>query len=359
MSIHLAKLGMLRLALAGAAFLGLAVSGANAQGRLFNWSRQDACPTNPCPTDLNATTSPSGTPSLAPGAVDAAPTPGPVTSAALGGALASFGPGYLDNPVPFTHFRLRVDCAYDANQPDRAEFLYAQCGSSHSVQIVDKRIDYQDVRAYMEYAPSDWFSVFAELPYRFLNPELNPNASGLADMNTGFKVALLRDQKSILTFQGRVYIPTGDSSLGLGNDHVTMEPGLLYANSLTEKLVFFAQVEDWIPIGGTDFAGNIINYGAGLSYTVLDTGRFRVSPVLEVLGWTCLSGKEFVFPDAVVQDVAGETIVNGKFGVRFGFGAEGMNNLVNNSDFYIGYGRALTGDFWYKDILRIEYRLRF
>jgi len=28
-------------------------------------------------------------------------------------------------------------------------------------------------------------------------------------------------------------------------------------------------------------------------------------------------------------------------------------------DFYVGYGRALTGDVWYKNMLRVEVRVRF
>jgi hypothetical protein len=32
--------------------------------------------------------------------------------------------------------------------------------------------------------------------------------------------------------------------------------------------------------------------------------------------------------------------------------------MLSQSDIYIGYGRALTGDVWYKDILRAELRLR-
>jgi len=354
MTIHGARLGLLRLALIGAASFGLAVPGANAQSCFSCWPRKVVCPTDP-----NCTTPADATRPTTPGAPDAVPTPSPVTTAALGGALESFSPGYMDNPVPYTHFRLRFDAAYDDNRPDRAEFFYPQCASSHSVPILDKRIDYQDIRAYLEYAPNDWLSGFVEVPYRFLNPELNANVSGLADMNAGFKAALLRCDKSILTFQGRIYIPTGDSSVGLGNNHVSLEPGLLYANSLTEKLVFFAQLEDWIPIGGTDFEGNIINYGLGVSYTVLDNGRFRVSPVLEFLGWTVLGGKEFTFPTAAIVSAAGDTIVNGKFGVRFGFGSDWNNNLLKNSDLYIGYGRALTGDVWYKDIIRVEYELRF
>jgi hypothetical protein len=46
----------------------------------------------------------------------------------------------------------------------------------------------------------------------------------------------------------------------------------------------------------------------------------------------------------------GDTIVNAKLGLRIGSG---------NADFYASYGRALTGDVWYKDIVRLEFRLGF
>jgi len=247
-------------------------------------------------------------------APEAAPMPGPVTTAALGDNLATFGPGYLDNPVPFTHMRLRFDAAYGNNRPDRAEFFYAKCGcfggNAKGPPLAETNIDYQELNAYLEYAPNDWLSVFIETPYRFLNPEQNANVNGFSDMNTGFKVALLRDSFSILTFQGRVYIPTGDSTRGLGTNHVSLEPSLLYGANLTDRLAFFAQLTDWIPVGGTDFSGNIIKYGAGFSYAAVNNSRFRAAPVLEVVGWTVLSGQVLDEPsDTTGTNAAGETIV--------------------------------------------------
>ena len=56
---------------------------------------------------------------------------------------------------------------------------------------------------------------------------------------------------------------------------------------------------------------------------------------------------------------AGKTIVNAKMGVRVGFGDLLETGWFSSSDLYVGYGRALTGDVWYRDILRVEYRVRF
>jgi hypothetical protein len=305
---------------------------------------------------------------------------------ALGGTEAATG--YIDQAIPLTQFRLRFDAAYDDNRPDRAEFIYPKCGcfASNLVRtkapgIFDPRapgpgmpetsIDYQEISSYLEVAFSNRFSAFVELPVRFLNPEVNPDTSGLGDMNVGFKYALVACPDRYVTLQFRTYIPTGDPAEGLGTDHVSLEPALLWHQNLTNCLFLDSELRDWVPIGGTDFAGNVVRYGVGLSYLVLNRPRFRIIPVGEVVGWSVLSGKELVVPsvaaamnplapgNSAVQDAAGDTIVNAKIGVRFGFGAAQDQGYLSRSDLYVGYGRALTGDVWYKDIFRVEFRLLF
>jgi hypothetical protein len=320
-------------------------------------------PTPPATTDTGTTAPTEQTPDLS------------VTSGAGGGGavgLNTSNTGYIDSAIPFSNFRLRYDAAYGANRPDRAEFFYAKCGcfrtanppdpSAPGPRLAETNVDYQDIRAYLEVALSERFSVFAEVPFRFLNPEQNANTAGVGDINVGFKAALLYDPDRVLSFQLRTFIPTGDSFHGLGTDHVSLEPALLLFQKLGERAQLEAQLEDWISIGGTDFAGNILNYGVGLSYFVVDNERFRVAPVVEFLGWTVLDGKEFAFPEGgtgVTLDSAGKTIVNGKIGVRIGFGRATDPGRISGSSLYVGYSRALTGDVWYKDMLRVEYRLRF
>ena len=82
--------------------------------------------------------------------------------------------------------------------------------------------------------------------------------------------------------------------------------------------------------------------------------KFRVTPISELVGWTVLSGKVAITesPTSVrIEDAGGDTIVNAKFGVRFGVGC--------NSQLYVGYGQALTGDRFYDNIWRFEYRIMF
>jgi hypothetical protein len=278
-------------------------------------------------------------------------------------ALRDSNTGYIDSALIGNEFRLRYDSAYDDNRPDRAEFFYAKCGCFRTAPppLTDPHapgppkpetsVDYQDISAYAELAFGSRFSGFVEVPVRFLNPEQNDNTSGLADMNVGAKYAFIQDAGRVATFQLRCYIPTGAGSRGLGTDHVSLEPALLLFQRLTDRLTLEAELRDWVPIGGTDFEGNVLRYGVGLGYTVYQTCSLRITPVVEMVGWTVLSGKEAAFPDNVVTDAAGDTIVNAKVGLRLGLG--------ERSSIYVGYGRALTGAVWYKDIIRAEYYLFF
>jgi hypothetical protein len=183
---------------------------------------------------------------------------------------------------------------------------------------------------------------------------VNKDTNGLGDMNVGVKVAFVDTRDLVATFQFRTYIPTGDPIRGLGNNHVSLEPALLLYRPLTERFGLEGELRYWVPAGGTDFAGDLIRYGAGCHYDLLCSGNLRVAPVVEVVGWTVLSGKESqVFPPAsvAVGDAAGDTIVNVKLGFRVTTGHLG--------DFYAGYGRPVTGDRWYTDILRLEWRRCF
>jgi hypothetical protein len=317
---------------------------------------------------------------------------GGTQSAALGGAGAAVAynqqigglGGYIDSAVPRSNIRLRYDDAYDMNRPDRAEYFYPQCGcwffkslksfptrqqftagrAFGPAQPNGKINNYQEYSTYVEYAPLAHFSVFAEVPVRYIDPQANRQAVGFGDMNLGFKYAFIAQPDSFYTFQFRTYVPTGAGELGLGTNHPSLEPGLLAFQRLSERFYFVGEFLDWIPIHGSNsvtfpnklFAGNILNYGLGVFYNMVLTDNFRIAPISEFVGWTCLGGYETTAAGA--QSASGNTIVNTKIGVRFGLGdynrPGGGSQLNDRASLYVGYARALTGDFWYKDMLRVE-----
>jgi hypothetical protein len=316
--------------------------------------------------------------------------------------------GYIDSAIVRSRVRVRFDANYDDTSPDKAEFIYAKCGCfanpiNFPMAIVNgrwngllarqmgydpmargpqhgiiphvpasaftgqPRINYQEVATYLEYAPTQNFSGFIELPARFIQNTFGPGASGWSDLNLGFKYALVAEPNAYYTFQFRTYCPTGAPNEGLGTGHVSLEPALLVFQRLTDRLYFDGEFRDWIPVGATNFAGNVLRYGVGLTYNFVLTDRFRVAPVNEIVGWTILNGKELIdtatIPPGATPNVAGQTIVNEKIGIRIGIGnynqAGGGSALNDRHSVYVGYGRCITGDAWYRDVFRLEYNFWF
>jgi hypothetical protein len=261
--------------------------------------------------------------------------------------------GYIDPAIPADVFRLRFDAANNDRRPTRAEFFYPKGGpSGPGLPEPQPRVNFEDLSAYLELAASDRFSGFLNLPVRFLQPALGADHAGFSDLDAGFKLAFLRDEDQVATFQFRTYAPTGDAHLGLGTHHVSLEPALLAYNRFTCRLALESEVRLWVPVGGTDFAGPIIRYGTGLHYDLYRTAFCTFTPVVELVGWTVLDGKESVVPPSgipFVEDAAGQTILNAKLGLRVKF--------QDKADLYVGYGRPLTGDRWYENIVRVEFRL--
>lgn len=290
--------------------------------------------------------------------------------------------GYIDSAIIRNQVRFRFDAAYGNNKPDRAEYFYAKCGCfrvlgadpaapgpapASGPRLLETNIDYQLFQADVETKLTDNLSAVLEVPVLLLNPEILDNGGGLGDLRASLKCSLFHCEDQAYTFQLRTYIPTGEAERGLGTHHVSLEPGLLFYKELNERLTLEGEFKDWIAIGGssadgtglageTRYAGNILQYGLGVGYDIIDDQDQRLTPILEVVGWTLLDGISSSSTDgtlgtAVIEKVDGESIVNMKAGMRFSDTALGS--------IYAGYGVALTSEAWYNDIVRFEYRVGF
>jgi hypothetical protein len=261
--------------------------------------------------------------------------------------------GYIDDAIPGSYLRFRFDDAGGNNRPSRAEYFYAKGGPfGPGFKDFVGTIDFQEYTLYLEYAYQPRFSVFIDGGIRAIQPQLDVNTDGFGDMNMGFKYAMIYEPDQVLTFQLRTYVPTGDVRNGLSTGHVSIEPGLLYYRQLTSNLRLEGEFLYWVPIGGTDFAGDVMQYGIGLSYGPRRKQGWWLCPVIECVGWTVLGGKEQFGPSPFdVQGAAGDDILNIKGGFRLGLG--------ERASMYVGYGRAMTGEVWYKNVLRAELRWNF
>jgi hypothetical protein len=293
--------------------------------------------------------------------------------------------GYIDEAIVESQVRVRFDAAFHDHAPDRAEFFYGQCSCISSTapgpNALVANLNFQQLYMYAEYAPAKRFSFFAHVPIRWIQPLSVPlpgvppltNEAGLSDVATGFKFAALASDNHYLTFQFQGYFPTGNSSKGLGTNHYSFEPAMLYYQRVSDRIALEAQVGDFHPIGGSycpnpscnsstatshgpSFAGDVVFYGVGPSYVLYRGENVRIAPVIELVGWRVLGG--FVTDNLsatgpVQQAVSadGINIVNLKAGAR--------TTIGSHSSFYIGYGHQLTHAWWYQQIVRVEYRYSF
>ncbi len=325
--------------------------------------------------------------------------------------------GYIDNAVVGTRLQLRYDFAHGNNRPDRAEFFYAKCGCYREVAkilnlgppdadpfapgpapaafdqgvtganlldigLIEPELDYHVATLVGEFAFHERVSVFAEVPFRSIRPTVLSKEVGLSDVQIGVKGALLAkpdangDIRESLTLQLRAYLPTGDGLRGLGTEHVSLEPALLYFVQANPRATLEGELRAWIPIDGStgdgtnagappldggldspidEYSGEIIRYGVGFGYDLAPAGSaVSFAPVVEVVGWSVLGGIQTgsatgTLRNKWVADPAKTTIVNLKLGARLGFGT--------GQSIYVGYGEALTKEVWYERTIRVEYRL--
>jgi hypothetical protein len=286
--------------------------------------------------------------------------------------------GYIDCAIPATLFRLRFDAAYSTTYPDRLEFQYAKYGTPGAPLVETAMNSFQEVTAYFEYALCDDFSMFAEVPARWLNPEVNANTGGLYDVNAGAKLAVHQTDQSLLTLQFRTIMATGDTDAGRSAGHASLEPAILFFHQYSERITIEAELRDWIPIdasqtgagggmggggqggggmgagGQREFSANVLRYGVGIGYLLDENSFFIARPIAEVGGWYTFGGLKS--DDAGQRiDAGDESTVNLKLGLRMGF-TDGSLPFGESGSLFIGYGRALTDPSWYDDILRLEFR---
>jgi hypothetical protein len=264
--------------------------------------------------------------------------------------------GFIDPALPWNMARLRFDAAYNVNRPTRGQYLLAPDGPGQKgLPLPETRIDYQDVSLYAEHLIRPNFSAFVSVPYRAIDPQINDNHAGLGNVQAGVKLSFVETHDLLASLQFRTYIPTGVARSGLGNRVLGLEPGLLLSWQTLPRLLVEGEVLGYFPVNDTrSFGSEVVQWGAAISYGDRPSDAFWAVPVLEVMAWSLTRGKEEIFltpRQSRIVTSSGDTIANGFLGVRAGWGCVG--------DVYLGYGRALSGDRWYKDILRLELRYRY
>ena len=286
--------------------------------------------------------------------------------------------GYIEDPTVASQIRIRFDAGYDMSSPDRAEFFYGKCGCYRGLTGspaldpdapgpgpgIVTGLNYQQLNFLGEYAAGR-VSFFAELPIRWIKPiDFLPGTgsfgdqSGVADISAGMKFALAKADAHDVTVMVRGSFANGDAGKGLGTNHGTFEPALLFRQDLSARSAIEGQA-GWVhplssskgPLPGNgDFAGDIFYWGIGPSVDLYRSQKTSFSPVFELVGWHVVNGYQTSTFLLNGGDASGINIANLKLGARI---------TSSGNSFYVGYGFALTDSVWYDKILRIEYRATF
>src|SRR5262249_18626970 len=106
---------------------------------------------------------------------------------------------------------------------------------------------------------NDMASVFVELPIRTISPQsFDPaggpafgGSTGIGDIRIGGNASVFRRSSSQVTAQFAASLPSGDALKGLGTDHGTLEPSLLYAEQLSDRVGLEAEFGEVFAVGGS------------------------------------------------------------------------------------------------------------
>ncbi|MDC0935256.1 hypothetical protein OAS39_03140 [Pirellulales bacterium] len=265
---------------------------------------------------------------------------------------------FIDTSQPQNNFRMRFDSAYNYNSPDRAEYFWAKVGgrgpsTGSGAQTGERTVDYQDFRVFMELG-GEKFSVGTDIPIRVVDPATYANTSGLADINIITKTVFIDGKNLQLTQLLRTYIPSGDAMAGLGTGHASIEPGFAMRYKWSDITYIHADLKYWIPLGGDAVhAGEVLNYGVGISHVWSQTDSYAIMPTLEFVGYSFLDG-QVTLPGTTTQvEVDPEGILTINPGIRWVWDNGGDLGV---KEFGIFGGFSATDEAVYENLLRAELR---
>ncbi|WP_372895580.1 hypothetical protein [Stieleria sp.] len=262
----------------------------------------------------------------------------------------------IDASQPSNNFRLRFESARDWEFADRVEYFWSRIGKKGpeftNPLTFEPSVDYQDIRLSFEVGGSR-FSATTELPLRFIDPTILSNTGGMGDMAITTKTVLLDGDSLQLTQVLRNQLATGSAKRGLGNGHVSMEPGFVASYKWSDRTLIHNELKLWFPIGGEPgFSGPVLRYGMGFANVLYDSDTFAILPTFELVGWSILTGQKSVgLPNP--QSIDGENIINLYPGLRI------VRDNGRLFELGINGGVSVTERHWYRSVLRLDLRWTF
>lgn len=270
----------------------------------------------------------------------------------IGSRQVPFALFHIDPVEPLSQIRLRADFANGLKTPDRAERFWAAPPVGPAQP--ERKVNYQTFSVYSE-TGGDHFAAFTEVPLVFMNADVNGDTTGVGNITIGQKFLLTNpnNRRWQIAQIMRTYLPTGSSSRGLGNGLTALEPGLLFRYRRSERTYLHGEFKYWIPLGGDPrHAGQVVQYGTGMSHVLWQTDERAVMSTLELIGTTIGDGQA-TLPNGTVRRANGDTFFSILPGIRTALGPSGDLGL-----FEVGISSGLTfGDAgWYDSRFLCDFR---
>lgn len=269
--------------------------------------------------------------------------------AGLGSLLVAHAPLMLDTTQPRNQLRLRSDFGYGIAYPDRSEYFWASPlrGPGYVGDI-----DYQEF-AFMFEIGGEAFSLQTELPVRSYDPQFGGGHTALGDIRITQKLRLVNGDDVQVTQMLRIHTPSGNTKLGAGTGHVSLEPGALFRYRYSDWTYLHAELKYLFPISGDPlYSGDVLSYGLGLTSVWYETLTTAVMPTLELTSINFLTGRKTDFLGPLPVD--GESSFALHPGIRFAWDPGGD---LGTTELGIGPAIAFSRDRFYDSMLRFELRL--
>jgi hypothetical protein len=259
---------------------------------------------------------------------------------------------------PITQTKLRWDSGPGMILPDRNEYFWARAdGMGRGPRppaplLAFPQLRYNELVLVTE-GGTGRITMTTELPYREFQAEPFLHAAGFSDMSIMTKTLLFDCELLQFSILFRTYIPLGNELKGLGNGHVTLEPGGVVGIKLTPTTYLQGQMSEWIPLGGDpEYAGSILHYHGSLNQVI-----WRIMPdvplivTAEAVGYSFQDGK---YTDPFLgsfQKSSGTTYLYAGGGARL--------FVCDKIDFGFGGLFALTQQHFSRELYRMEFRVRW
>jgi hypothetical protein len=263
---------------------------------------------------------------------------------------------FVDPARPISNTRFEWDYANHFAYPDRAEYFWAASPKGQAATDGLKAVpylNYNQLTLVTEIAtPGGASSVAIAMPYRSWDAEpFATSAAGFSDMSITAKTLLVDSELFLCSMQMRTYVPIGNVTKGLGDGHVSLEPGLIFGLRLTPDTFLQAEVQEWIPIGGdTNNQGAFLQWGLSINQALWQPVKdVKLIGTLELTGYSFQAG-EFTDPVLGPQKLSGQNNMAIGNGYRVFFGKFDVG-LAGNF--------GITGKYMAREEMQFDLRFRY